>query len=120
MLVSCPRLFAWFSALAYAGLLTGGIGGRNWVTAGEQERCDRAPVGEDRRREVGRGGAIVTRLGTCGKGGGVAAEPSVARSPMSNWATVAPTRIPSRLRWLLGIALSSVASNWSRLLFAAG
>ncbi len=66
------------------------------VTAGEQERCDRAPVGEDRRREVGRGGAIVTRLGACGKGGGVAAEPSAARSPMSNWATVAPTRIPSR------------------------
>ena len=39
------------------------------VTTGEQERCDRAPVGEDRRREVGRGGAIVTRLGACGKGG---------------------------------------------------
>ena len=30
MLVSCPRLFTWFSALTYAGLLTGGIGGRNW------------------------------------------------------------------------------------------
>jgi hypothetical protein len=30
---------------------------------------------------------------------------------MSSWATVAPTRIPSRLRWLLGIALSSVAST---------
>jgi hypothetical protein len=30
---------------------------------------------------------------------------------MSNWATVAPTRIPSRLRWLSGIALSSVASK---------
>ena len=75
--------------------------------------------GEDRRRQVGRGGATVTRLGACGKGGGVAAEPSAARRPMSNWATVAPTRIPSRLRWLLGIALGSVASNWSRLLFAA-
>jgi len=31
VLVSCPRLFTWFSALAYAGLLTGGgAGGRNW------------------------------------------------------------------------------------------
>jgi hypothetical protein len=30
VLVSCLRLFTWFSALAYAGLLTGGGAGRNW------------------------------------------------------------------------------------------
>ena len=36
MLVSYPRLFTWFSALAYAGLLTGGIGGRNWSPLGSR------------------------------------------------------------------------------------
>jgi hypothetical protein len=31
VLVSCPRLFTWFSALAYAGLLTRGrVAGWNW------------------------------------------------------------------------------------------
>jgi len=31
VLVSCPGLFTWFSALPYAGLLTGGgVGGWNW------------------------------------------------------------------------------------------
>ena len=55
MLVSCPRLFTWFSALAYAGLLTGGIGGRNW-----------SPV-------VSRNGVIEPQLVTTGAGklGGV-------------------------------------------------
>jgi len=55
VLVSCPRLFTWFSALAYAGLLTGGIGGRNW-----------SPV-------VSRNGVIEPQLVTTGAGklGGV-------------------------------------------------
>jgi len=95
--------------------LIGGIDGRNWSPVVSRNGVIEPHLVKTGAGKLGRGA-----LGACGKGGGVAAEPSAARSPMSNWATVAPTRIPSRLRWLLGIALSSVTSNWSRLLFAAG
>jgi hypothetical protein len=68
--VSCPRLFTWFSALAYAVLLTGGgAGGRNWSPLVSRNGVIEPQLVKTGAGEVGRGGAIVTRLGACGRGG---------------------------------------------------
>jgi hypothetical protein len=80
------QALTWFSALAYAVLLTGGgADGRNWSPLVSRNGVIEPQLVKTGAGEVGRGGAIVTRLGACGRGGGVAAEPSAARSPMSNW-----------------------------------
>jgi len=80
------QALTWFSALAYAMLLTGGgADGRNWSPLVSRNGVIEPQLVKTGAGEVGRGGAIVTRLGACGRGGGVAAEPSAARSPMSNW-----------------------------------
>ena len=53
-------------------------------------------------------------------GGGVAADPSDDRRPMSRLAAISPTLMPCCLPRLSGMAASSPASSWSGPAFSAG